>query len=140
MNSLNIHQKDNRLYKVKNPSSEFLCALCNTKRQMRYSKSLTKNNYYQILVLSSFLIWLCWNLMGFKALSLFFITWTSFEVVKKALYRKEIPCPHCGFDATWYRRNVNVARNKVESYWDNSSAKGETKMTLESLEKEQQEK
>lgn len=39
------------------------------------------------------------------------------EIANKMLYRKEIPCPYCGFDATWYRRDVTVANQKVKDYW-----------------------
>lgn len=134
MNSYDFNKKDTRFYKVKNPSKEFLCALCNTKRQMRYTKHLNIVNYYQIVVSSGFLVWLLWDLMSYKAFSLFFIIWTTFEVVKKMLYRKEIPCPHCGFDATWYRRDVKVARNKVENFWKISGHDDSKGKTLASLE------
>lgn len=43
--------------------------------------------------------------------------WIAFEVVNKILYRKGIPCPYCGFDATWYRRDVKIAHQKVRDYW-----------------------
>ena len=30
---------------------------------------------------------------------------------------KQISCPHCGFDATWYKRDVKVARQLVKDFW-----------------------
>ena len=33
-------------------------------------------------------------------------------------YRKEIPCPHCGFDASWYKKDVKIARRLVKEFWD----------------------
>ena len=32
----------------------------------------------------------------------------------------ELPCPHCGFDATWYKRDVKVARRQVLDFWNRS--------------------
>jgi hypothetical protein len=109
--------KENRFFKVKNPSRKFMCALCNSPREIKYSKHLSPKNYAQIAVVSIFLTWALWPWMGFKALSMGFIVWAVFEGVNKILYRKEIPCPYCGFDATWYRRNVKIARKKVDEFW-----------------------
>ncbi len=106
-----------RFFKVKKPSRKFICALCESPRQMKYKKNLDEMNYIQIAVLSAFLSWALYPLMGAKALSLVFILWPTFEVANKLLYRKEIPCPYCGFDATWYRRDVKVAKQKVEQFW-----------------------
>lgn len=132
MNSV-IDKNNKRFFKVKNPSDEFLCALCSTPRQMKYSKHLNKKNYLQIVVISLFLTWFLWDLMSYKALSLFFIVWTIFEIVKKALYRKEIPCPYCGFDATWYRRNVKFARKKVDHFWNSVPKDTKSNQTLADL-------
>ena len=44
----------------------------------------------------------------------------SMEVYKRLNFRKEIPCPHCGFDASWYKRDVKVARKLVERHWETS--------------------
>lgn len=106
-----------RVYRIKNPARQFLCALCETPREVYYSKNLSAKNYLQILVLSLSFSWALWPFMGAKGLNIWFIVWASFELVNKLLYRKEIACPHCGFDATWYRRNVKVAKKKVENFW-----------------------
>ncbi|MEX0798738.1 MAG: hypothetical protein WEB87_07100 [Bacteriovoracaceae bacterium] len=107
-----------KFYKVKNPKTSFLCALCRAPRQMRRSKNLSIKNYLQLLVLAVFIGWLCFPLMGLKSLYLLFVLWPMVEMTNKILYRKEIPCPYCGFDATWYRRDVKVARRKVEEFWN----------------------
>lgn len=117
MNKVNPLQTG-RFYKVKNPKKNFLCALCSAPRQMKYSKNLAGKNFLQIIVLSSFLSWAFFPLMGGKALTLIFPVWMLVELVNKMLYRKEIPCPYCGFDATWYRRDVNIANNKVKAFWN----------------------
>jgi hypothetical protein len=109
--------KNKRFFKVKKPSRHFICALCSAPRQMKYKKNLNEMNYIQITVLAVFLAWAFYPLMGAKSLSLVFVLWPIFEVVNKILYRKEIPCPYCGFDATWYRRDVKVAKKKVEEFW-----------------------
>lgn len=109
--------KKKRFFKVKNANKNFLCALCKSPRQMKYAKNLTEFNYIQIVLLSAFLSWLLYPVMGLKALSLVLVIWPIFEVTNKMLYRREIPCPYCGFDATWYRRDVKVAKRKVEDFW-----------------------
>jgi hypothetical protein len=109
--------KNKRFFKVKKPSRHFICALCSAPRQMKYKKNLNEKNYIQITVLAVFLAWAFYPIMGIKSLSLVFILWPIFEVANKILYRKEIPCPYCGFDATWYRRDVKIAKQKVEEFW-----------------------
>jgi hypothetical protein len=104
-------------YKVKNPQRKFLCALCSAQREIKYSKNLSYKNYMQIIVLSITASWLLFSFMGPKSVFAIFLIWPVFEVVNKLLYRKEISCPYCGFDATWYRRDVNVANKKVKDFW-----------------------
>ena len=87
---------------------------------MKYGKNLDRIHFIQITVLSAALIWFLFPFMKEKSFFLFFIVWGSFEVINKMLYRKEIPCPYCGFDATWYRRDVRVANQKVKEYWLNN--------------------
>ena len=101
-----IPLKSARFYKVKNPRKHFLCALCRAPRQMKYSKNLNWKNYLQLTILTAFISTLLYPFMG-----------PIVEMTNKLLYRKEIPCPYCGFDATWYRRDVKVAKRKVESFW-----------------------
>lgn len=115
--SIGKNFQSKRFYKVKKPRSSFLCALCSAPRQMKYSKNLSLKNYFQLTLLAVSLSWLCFPLMGFKSLFWVWIIWPAAEMVNKLLYRKEIPCPYCGFDATWYRRDVRIARKKVEEFW-----------------------
>lgn len=107
-----------RFYKVKNPRKKFLCALCSAPREMKYSKNLNAKHYLQIIVLFAFTSWALFPIMGVKSLSSFFVIWMVLELANKMLYRKDIPCPYCGFDATWYRRDVNVANQKVKEFWN----------------------
>lgn len=113
-----ISLKSARFYKVKNPTKSFLCALCTAPRQMKYSKNLSIKNYIQITLLCAALSWALFPVMGLKSIYLMFVVWPIVEVANKLLYRKEIPCPYCGFDATWYRRDVKVAKRKVEDFWN----------------------
>lgn len=110
-------KNQNHFVKVKNPKKEFLCALCSAPRQLRYSKNLSRKNYLQIIVTSVVASWVLFPLMGLNSLFSVFFVWTAFEVTNKFLYRKEIPCPYCGFDATWYKRDIKLARRKVEDFW-----------------------
>lgn len=62
-----------------------------------------------------------WPLMGVKSFFVFFIVWGIFEAALRVVFKKEIPCPHCGFDATWYKKDVKVARDKVKVFWDSKN-------------------
>ncbi len=115
--SSNSPLENKRFYKVKNPNRKFLCALCRAPREMRYSKYLSGKNYLQMIILSVALSCVSFPLFKAKVIFLIFPVWLIWELVNKMLYRKEIPCPYCGFDATWYRRDVNVANQKVKEFW-----------------------
>ena len=111
-----IPLKSARFYKVKNPRKHFLCALCRAPRQMKYSKNLNWKNYLQLTILTAFISTLLYPFMGIKGVFVCLFMWPIVEMTNKLLYRKEIPCPYCGFDATWYRRDVKVAKRKVENF------------------------
>ena len=55
---------------------------------------------------------------GLRSLVVFFMVWGAMEFSLRFLFKKEIPCPHCGFDASWYKKDVKVARQKVKEFWD----------------------
>jgi hypothetical protein len=95
----------------------FLCALCGTSRQMRYKSRLSKFNYLQLGVVAGSLSYFLFPLMEFKVVYLFPILLVIYEMTNKILYRKELSCPHCGFDPVWYKRDVKMARKKVETFW-----------------------
>lgn len=95
---------------------ECFCALCRSPRTLRYSRSLKGQHYIQILVLTlvvtaSLSPWFDWK--GAFALPLI---WATFESIHKSLYRKDLKCPYCGFDPTWYKKDVKLARRKVEEF------------------------
>ncbi|MBD66451.1 MAG: hypothetical protein CME62_14665 [Halobacteriovoraceae bacterium] len=117
MKQKDIPLKTKRFYKVKNPKKNFLCALCSAPRSMKYSKQLGAMNYLQIILISSALTLSLFNIIGPKVIFSVFVVWAVFEIVNKLLYRKEIPCPYCGFDATWYRRDVKKANQLVKEFW-----------------------
>ncbi len=116
-----------KFYKAKNPQKRFFCVLCRAPREMSLGKKLTLINYLQILVISCSLGFILYPLMKLKVVFVLFIVWAIFETVKKILYRKEVPCPYCGFDATWYRRDVKVAKKMVENFWDEKNSSNENK-------------
>lgn len=104
-------------YKVRHAKKDFLCALCKAPRQLSYGKNLDAKKYAQILIINSILGWMLFPVMKEKVVFMFFLIWFAFEVVNKMLYRRQIPCPYCGFDATWYRKDVTRAREKVADFW-----------------------
>lgn len=109
---------DTRLYKYRNPAMTFYCPLCRTERAITVRPRLKPLHFVQIVCVTSFLVWAFWSLMGLGSLVWFFIVWGTFEAVLRATFRKEVPCPHCGFDASWYKRDVKVARKLVSEFWE----------------------
>ena len=101
---------------MKKNQKDCFCALCRSPRKLRYSRHLTKLHYGQILVLTlgfayATFPWLSWK--GGMALP---IIWGLFESIHKSLYRKDLKCPYCGFDPKWYKKDVKLARQKVEEF------------------------
>lgn len=101
---------------MKKNTKDCFCALCRSPRKLRYSRYLSLQNYGQILVLTLVVTaatypWLAWK--GAMALP---IIWGLFESIHKSLYRKDLKCPYCGFDPKWYKKDVKLARQKVEEF------------------------
>lgn len=101
---------------MKKNSKECFCALCRSPRKLRYSRFLSKMNYLQILFLAVGMTAILYPLIGFKGIASFPVVWAIFESVHKSLYRKELVCPYCGFDPKWYKKDVKLARQKVEEF------------------------
>lgn len=108
---------ESRIYKYKNPAMEFICPLCNTPRAFRYHPRLSFQNYFQIVILSIMSIYFLYPVMQMRSYFMFFLFWAMMEGGKRFLFRREIPCPHCGFDASWYQRDIKMARQKVKDFW-----------------------
>jgi len=68
--------------------------------------------------------------MGVKCFFIFFIVWSVFELSIRTDFKKQVPCPHCGFDATWYKKDVKVARQVVKDFWDQKNADAASKSPL----------
>lgn len=55
--------------------------------------------------------------ISFSGIFSFFLYWAGFEATLRLTFKKEIPCPHCGFDASWYKKDVRIAKAKVKEFW-----------------------
>ncbi len=107
-----------RTFRYKNPAMEFFCPLCGTKRAIITNPHLTAKNYLQITMLTTMTSMVLWGVMSWRATFSFFFFWAAFEGIRRTMFRKEIPCPHCGFDASWYKRDVKMARQLVHNFWE----------------------
>lgn len=108
---------ETRTYKLRNPAMTFFCPLCRMERAVTVRPGLKPIHFLQITLVTLFLVWLSWSLMGLGAFVWFFVVWGIFEAVLRVTFRKEVPCPHCGFDASWYKRDVKMARKLVSEFW-----------------------
>lgn len=116
---------DFRPYRYKNVYFKFFCPLCRTERAFTIGPRLTLINYCQILFLTFFFSAILWPWMGAKGLFLGLIFWAGVEWGRRVLFKKEIPCPHCGFDASTYKKDVKRAREQVLEFWQEKSPKEE---------------
>jgi len=108
---------DDRLFRTKKATLDFYCALCGVQRSMAYRARLSKKNCLQILIISFVVSCFLFPLMSYRSgFSVFFI-WAIFETVTRTMFKKNIPCPHCGFDATLYKKDVREAKKAVEIFW-----------------------
>ena len=106
-----------RVYKYKNKERNFFCPLCRTERNVTTSPRLTKKNLAQITLTSIMIGAALYPFFGVESFVVFFAVWGAFELAIRSDYKKQVPCPHCGFDATAYKRDVKVARQKVADFW-----------------------
>jgi hypothetical protein len=67
-------------------------------------------------MLTSLLTYGTYSWFGFKGAMTLPVVWIIFETIHKALYRKELSCPFCGFDPTWYKKDIKLARKRVEDF------------------------
>jgi len=116
---------EKRIYKYKNPAKVFFCPLCRTERALTLSAKLSPKNYLQIFLTSLCLGGLLYPLMQVRSFFVFFIVWAVFELVVRTKVKKEVPCPHCGFDATLYKRDVRIARHAVKDFWEQKNKSSE---------------
>ncbi|MBF0362635.1 MAG: hypothetical protein HQK49_16565 [Oligoflexia bacterium] len=125
---LNNNNNKNRTYKLKNPSLEFYCPLCSQKRYVKYRSKLSNKNYLQLSVASLFAVSVLFPYVKQKSMDytliivFVFAMWCCYEMIIKLFHRKELPCPHCGFDMTWYRRDVRMAKKLVKDFWQNKNS------------------
>jgi hypothetical protein len=106
-----------RVYKYKNKERNFFCPLCRTERNMTTSPRLTKKNILQISLTSLVIAAILFPYFGVESGVIFFAVWGTFELAIRSDYKKQISCPHCGFDASSYKRDVRVARQQVADFW-----------------------
>lgn len=108
---------ESRVFKYKNKASQFFCPLCRTERGISVSPRLTKKNYFQILLTTTVIGSMLFPFFGVESFVIFFAILGGFELAIRSDYKKQVACPHCGFDATWYKRDVKVARQLVKDFW-----------------------
>jgi len=102
-----------RQYRFKNHARTFFCPLCGVERVQRVRARMSSLNHLQVALLTAFFC----LFVGWQGLVSYFIFWMLFEGSQRLLFKGEVPCPHCGFDASWYKRDVRVARQKVQEFW-----------------------
>ena len=109
---------EERTYRFKKVDLEFFCPLCSSKRAITTGHRLTILNYGQIALVTGLFTALLWPWAGLRGFLCFFPFLMVFEGARRMLFSRGVPCPHCGFDAAWYKRDVKVARRLVDEFWE----------------------
>ncbi len=99
-------------------SGKFFCPLCRQARLISIKKQLSPLNFAQIVALTTMLTFAFFSWAQFKTLFIFFPIWILFEGTQRLRFRSQVSCPHCGFDATWYKRDRALAKRRVEAFWE----------------------
>ena len=109
---------DRRVYRHKKPQMEFFCPLCRSPRAFSSNYRLGRFHFIQIAFIGLVLVGISYPFIGFRGIFFVFPVWLCFDLFARTAFRKEIPCPYCGFDASWYQRDVKVSRDKVKVFWE----------------------
>jgi predicted RNA-binding Zn-ribbon protein involved in translation (DUF1610 family) len=116
-----IHAKK-RTYHLKNPAFKFLCPLCGVARAFAHSSHMSAKNFLQLATAALCFVMLAYPYWGMRSLLCIFFFWAIQETTIKLSHRRHIPCPDCGFDAVWYKRDVKKAKQLVQKFWEQTSA------------------
>lgn len=101
---------------MKRDHRDCFCALCRTPRKLRYERKMRARHTVQVLVMTISLSAILYPWLNWKGLISLPIVWVIFEYTRQSLYRKDLVCPYCGFDPAWYKKDVKMARAKVEEF------------------------
>ncbi len=118
MQGVGLKPLETRTYKFKKAHIEFFCPLCRTQRAVVTNPHLDLKNYLQIFMLTVVTAGVLYPLIKLAGVFSFFLYWAGFEATLRIKFKKEIPCPHCGFDASWYKKDVRIAKFKVKQFWN----------------------
>ncbi len=126
---------EKRVYKFKNSKVNFFCPLCRSERALVYSYKLTAKNYIQIFMVTVFAMLFLYPVIEEKSffVLVFFMAWGLLEFGVRLTYRRQIPCPYCGFDASWYKQDIKVARKLVHEFWGRDGDLGKSKTEVSSV-------
>lgn len=109
---------EKRVFRIKNPTMSFYCPLCRSQRALKVRPHLTKTHFMQVFLATLVFVIFAWPLFDWRGIFSFFFFWGVLEVTLRFYFKKEVPCPYCGFDATWYKRDVPRTRKIVKEFWE----------------------
>ena len=113
---------ESRTFRCKIPAVEFFCPLCRSERAINIHYKLKASHYVRIGVVSVSFSFFLWPFIGKASLFSLFFIWAIYEGTLRILWRKEIPCPYCGFDASYYKTDIKMAQEKVKAFWNKKKA------------------
>ena len=117
-----IRPLETRPFRFKNATKKFHCPLCASERYLTSSHRMTSKQFIQIAVLTGVTTFALYDYFGLRSLVFGVLYWAAYEIARRLVFRSEIECPYCGFDASWYKRDVKVARRLVDEFWQKKNA------------------
>lgn len=129
-----IRPLETRPFRFKNATKKFHCPLCASERFLTSTHKLSAKHFMQIGVMTGVSTFALFDYLQWRSLSFVVFYWAAYEIVRRMVYRSGIECPYCGFDASWYKRDVKVARRLVDEFWQKKDAeKVKTEQVTETL-------
>lgn len=85
--------------KKRRPNQTFFCPCCGKERGVATSSKMTTANYIQVFLTGTFFFLLTVYYIKWAAISFYFLAWIVIEFSKRAIFKEELKCPHCNFNA-----------------------------------------
>jgi DNA-directed RNA polymerase subunit RPC12/RpoP len=111
-----------RIYRSRKATITYFCALCRAERFSKVVPRLSALNFLQIILLTGIFTALSFPLAQWSGLVSFFVFWATLEGVKRHWFKRDLSCPHCGFNALKYRKDVGACREEVKAFWSEKNS------------------
>lgn len=104
---------------------ECFCAFCKTPRKVYKSKNLGLFSIIGLVGLSLVLSEVIWQTLDPRGLVILAILLLAGELFSQAKWRQSMICQNCGFDIVTFKKNPELAGQKIKEFLDHRSERPE---------------